>query len=71
MIATPFHPATLELLRLQSRGRRRRLWQRFRQKRRLALSVVAAALAVIWLGNAVMTVWLRESASPDTLRALL
>ena len=71
MIATPFHPATLELLRLQSRGRRRRLWQRLRQKRRLALSLVAATLAVVWLGNAAMTVWLRESASPDTLRSLL
>lgn len=71
MISLPIHPAALELLRLQSRGRRRRLWQRFRQKRRLVLSAVAAVLAVIWLGNAVLTVWLRESASPDTLRALL
>ncbi|MGD9635315.1 MAG: hypothetical protein AB7G28_12945 [Pirellulales bacterium] len=71
MISLPFHPAALELLRLQSRGRRRRLWQRFRQKRRLVLSLVAGVLAVIWLGNAVMTVWLRESASLETLRALL
>jgi len=71
MIALPSHPAALELLRLQSRGRRRRLWQRFRQKRRLVLSLVAAVLGVIWLGNAVLTVWLRESASPETLRALL
>lgn len=71
MIALPIHPAALELLRLQSRGRRRRLWQRFRQKRRLVLSLVAAVLGVIWLGNAVLTVWLRESASPETLRALL
>lgn len=71
MIALSIHPAALELLRLESRGRRRRLWQRFRQKRRLMLSAVAGMLAVIWLGNAVMTVWLRESASPDTLRALL
>lgn len=71
MIALPIHPAALELLRLQCRGRRRRLWQRFRQKRRLVLSLVAGVLAVIWLGNAVLTVWLRESASPDTLRALL
>ena len=58
-----FHPATVQLLRLQSRGRRRRMWQRFCQPRRLVLSAVACVLAVVWLGNAAMTVWLREAAS--------
>jgi hypothetical protein len=66
-----FHPATVQLLWLQSRGRRRRMWRRFCQPRRLVLSVVACVLAVAWLGNAAMTVWLREAASPNTLRALL
>ena len=65
------HPGTVELLLLQSRGRRRRMWRRFCQPRRLALSVVACLLAVVWLGNAAMTVWLREPAAPDTLRAML
>jgi hypothetical protein len=71
MIATPFHPAVLQLLWLQSRGRRRRMWGRFCQRRRLVLSAIACALAVVWLGNAAMTVWFRETASPQTLRALL
>ena len=71
MITNVFHPAMVQLLRLQSRGRRRRMWGRFCQPRRLVLSAVACVLAVVWLGNAAMTIWLRETASPSTLRALL
>jgi hypothetical protein len=71
MTTTVFHPATIQLLRLQSRGRRRRMWERFCQPRRLVLSAVACVLAVVCLGNAAMTIWLRETASPATLRALL
>ena len=71
MSANAFHPAMLQLLRLQSRGRRRRIWTRFRQPRRLVLSAVAALLAVAWLGNAALTVWLREAASAESLRAML
>ena len=71
MTSSVFHPAIIQLLRLQSRGRRRRMWGRFCQPRRLILSAMACVLAIVWLGNAAMTVWLRETASPDTLRALL
>jgi hypothetical protein len=71
MITNTFHSATFQLLWLQSRGRRRRMWRRFCQPRRLVLSAVACVLAVVWLGNAAITVWLREAASPETLRALL
>ena len=71
MTTTVFHPATIQLLRLQSRGRRRRIWGRFCQPRRLVLSAVACVLAVVCLGNAAMTIWLRETASPTTLRAML
>jgi hypothetical protein len=71
MMTTVFHPATVKLLRLQSHGRGRRMWGRFCQRRRLVLSAVACALAVVWLGNAAMTIWLRETGSPETLRALL
>ncbi len=69
MTTNVFHPGTLELLQLQSRGRRRRIWHRFCQPRRLVLSVVACVLAVAWLGNAALTVWYRQSASPATLGA--
>lgn len=71
MMPTLFHPATVELLWLQSRGRRRRMWNKFCQPRRLVLSAIACVLAVVWLGNAAMTIWLREAAAPETLRALL
>jgi len=65
------HPAMFDLLRLQSRGRTRRIWRRFCQPRRLILSLLACALAIVWLGNAAMTVWLREAGSRPTLVALL
>jgi hypothetical protein len=71
MIGSAFHPAIVQLWRLQSRGRRRRMWNRFRKRRRLVLSLIACVLAVVWLGNAAMTIFLRETASPETLRALL
>ena len=61
----------IQLLRLQSCGRRRRIAARFLQPRRLILSAIAFVLAIVWLGNAAFTVWLREAASPETLRALL
>jgi len=66
-----FHSATIQLLQLQSRGRRRRMWARFCQTRRLILSMIACVLAIVWLGNAAMTIWFREAASSETLRALL
>ena len=71
MTPTIFHPATIQLLRLQSRGRGRRMWAGFCKPRRLVLSAIACVLTVVWLGNAAMTIWLRETASPETLRALL
>ena len=70
-MTTLFHPATIQLLWLQSRGRRRRMWAKFCQPRRLVLSAIACILAVVWLGNAAMTIWLRDAASPETLRAML
>jgi hypothetical protein len=37
----------------------------------MVLSAVACVLAVAWLGNAALTIWLREPAAPATLPALL
>lgn len=71
MTTAIFHPATIQLLQLQSRGRRRRMWTRFCQTRRLILSMIACVLTVVWLGNAALTIWFREAASSETLRALL
>jgi hypothetical protein len=47
------------------------MWAGFCKPRRLVLSAIACVLTVVWLGNAAMTIWLRETASPETLRALL
>jgi hypothetical protein len=71
MTTSLFHPAIVQLLWLQSRGRRRRWWSKFCQPRRLVLSAVACILTVVWLGNTVMTIWLRDQASQETLHALL
>ena len=65
------HPAVFRLVVWQSRGRLRRMGQRFLLPRRLILSVLAFLLAVAWLGNAALTVWLREPATPQMLRVLL
>ncbi len=46
MITSGFHPATIQLLRLQSRGRRRRMVRRFCEPRRLVLSAIACILAL-------------------------
>jgi hypothetical protein len=71
MTTSLFHPATLQLVWLQSRGRRRRWWAKFCQPRRLILSAIACILTILWLGNTAMTIWLRQQASQETLHALL
>ena len=69
--AAPIHPAVFQLLALQSRGRVRRMWRRMCLPRRMALTAVACLLAAVWLGNALVTIWLREAASRETLCAML
>jgi hypothetical protein len=71
MTPITFHPAMVQLLWLQSCGRRRRLWAGFCQPRRMVLTAIACVMTVVWLGNVALTVWLRERATPETLRALL
>ncbi|MFV2069096.1 MAG: hypothetical protein ACC645_19180, partial [Pirellulales bacterium] len=45
--------------------------RRFLLPRRLILSLLAILLAAVWLGNAALTVWLREAATPELLRAMV
>ncbi|MDC0935839.1 hypothetical protein OAS39_06105 [Pirellulales bacterium] len=59
------------LFRLQTRARRRRLTTRLMQPRRIALSLVAAALGVMWLANAIMSVVYREATDVDSLRGYI
>src|SRR5688572_2927644 len=58
------HPALWQLLRLQARGKIRRLLANFSSPRRQLLSLLALLLAVVWLGNAVASMLLRESYDP-------
>ena len=63
-----FHPALLQLLRMRSVARLRCLRRRLAAPRRLVLSLIAAFLAMLWLGNAVVSILYRESADPELLR---
>ena len=63
--------SVLRLVAWQGRGRLRRMGCRFLLPRRMILSLLAVLLAAVWLGNAVMTVWLREPATPQLLRAMV
>ena len=63
--------SVLRLVAWQGRGRLRRMGRRFLLPRRMVLSLLAFLLAAAWLGNAAMTVWLRESASPELLQAMV
>ena len=61
------HPATLELLKLQSQGKFSRTIRRLRQPRRLLLSALAFLLAITWLGQTVMAICFREATDPARL----
>lgn len=65
------NPSVRLLLRLQAQGRRRRMVRRLLQPRRIALTVLAAALLCVWLANALMSVLLREAADVEVLRRII
>ncbi|QDU36785.1 hypothetical protein Mal4_10830 [Maioricimonas rarisocia] len=56
------------LLRFRLRGRLRRLGRCMSTPRRMAMSMFALTLAVIWLGNAVLAVFLRDAYAPEDFR---
>lgn len=47
------------------------MYRGFSTPRRLVLSCLGLLLAVIWLGNAALTVFLREPSDPATLRSFI
>ncbi len=61
------HPAVLQLLRFQASARLSRTLQRFRGRRRLVLSILAALLAIVWLGQVSAGLLLRAPADPEKL----
>jgi hypothetical protein len=65
------HPALIQLLRYQSNGRVRRLIRRLASPRRLVLSCIGLALAILWLGNAALSILFRQAADPGVLQRWL
>ena len=61
------NPSLRRLMLLLMRARLRRAVQRFRQPRRLVLSVLAVVLAGIWFGQALLGILFRSAADPERL----
>ncbi len=66
-----FHPALWKLLRQQTRGKIHRMLSAFRSRRKLVIAVTAVFLGIIWIGQTVLSVLLREPADPDKLKVWL
>lgn len=64
MQSLAIHPALWQLLRFQARGKARKLLANFSSPRRQLLSFLAVLLAIVWLGNAVASMLLRDSYDP-------
>lgn len=61
------HPALAQLLRYQASARLKRICRGFSTPRRLGLSCLGLLLALVWLSNAALAIFLREPADPTTL----
>lgn len=59
------HPAVRCLLKAQAVAKWRKLCRAFSCRRRLVLSIVAVLLTAVWIGNAVLSVMLREATPPE------
>lgn len=71
MTSNLLHPALSQLLRYQASARLRRIYRTFSTRRKLLLSCLGLLLAVIWLGNVILTIFFRESSDPATLRGII
>ena len=65
------HPAVLKLLRYQAAAKLARIVRGFGRPRRMVLSIVAVLLTVVWLGQAVLGLLLREPADAEKLQVWL
>ena len=68
MAATLLNPVLSRLLRVQAGARFGRCCRSFRSPRNLALSITALVLAIVWLGQSVVSMMLRDPYSIETLR---
>ncbi|MEM7455326.1 MAG: hypothetical protein AAF456_13325 [Planctomycetota bacterium] len=65
------HPALSQLMKRRFVARLRRLVESFRSPRRIVLSIIALSMAVVWIGQAVAGIFLRETADPQSLHTWL
>ena len=63
----PIHPAAQLLFRHQTKNRITRLFSQLKAPRRLMLTIVALGLTVLWIGQTILSVFLREPATPEML----
>ena len=61
------HPATIELLRFQSRAKSKRLFAGLQNPRRQILAVIAVILGLIWISQAIFAILFRAAANPEKL----
>lgn len=59
------------LLRLQTRARVRRIMHGFSTPRRLLLSTLGLLLAIVYLGQAALSMWFREPMAPGRLQTII
>jgi hypothetical protein len=71
MISHLVHPAIAQLLRFQTGARLRRILRGFSTPRRFVLSSLGLLLGAIWLGNAALTMVMREAVDPARFRSLV
>ena len=65
------HPAIPQLVRCQAQAKLRRLARGFTTPRRITLSCLGLLLAVVWIGEAALSILLRETADPADVRSWL
>lgn len=63
------HPATFELLAFRNRATLQRIATAFQTPRRKWLSIIAVLLGLVWLSQAIATIFLRQAADPESLRS--
>ena len=71
MLLLGLAPATRSLFRFQSRAGWTRFICRFRSRRRIVLTAIGMILAIVWMGQAVAGILLRDSADREKLQLWL
>lgn len=63
------HPALWQLTKMRTAGRFQKMLASFTQPRKLVISILGSALALIWLSNVIASILFREKYNPESLRS--